>query len=318
MVSAVLMISNRFRIPGSIAGATMAAVATSAPELGTNVFSLLAARNPDSAEATASIGAGTIFGSAVFNLAAVIGLVGLLYGAKLARRVVARDSLVYAGALVLLLVLILFGGASPREITRWEGWVLVAAYAAYLVWLARDARVARERERDDGSGPEDTPIGRASVKLVGCVVAVTVACYFLVEATRFLARAGGRALEMDENGLISVLSLVVVAAATSVPDLFASLSAARRGEGSLAVSNAIGSNTFDLLICIGLPFGVIGGQRIVGDVALSGGFLLFTAVVLTGLIRPGWSVTRLKGAILLALYLLFVGLVVMRTFLGGP
>ena len=110
----------------------------------------------------------------------------------------------------------------------------------------------------------------------------------------------------------------MVAAATSVPDLFASLAAARRGEGSLAVSNAIGSNTFDLLICIGLPFGIIGGQQIIGDVALSGGFLLLTAVVLIGLTQSGWSVTRSKGAILLGLYLLFVLLVVTRTLFGFP
>jgi cation:H+ antiporter len=317
MVVAVLAIAERFRIPGSIAGATMAAIATSAPELGTNVFALIAARNPDSAEATASIGTGTIFGSAIFNLAAVVGLVGMLHGVKLKRRVIVRDILVYLGALILLLSLVFLVGSETNTITRWEGWVLVAAYAGYLIWIIVDARKAREQD-DESDHRRKKPVHWAVLKLLGSTVAVTVACYFLVEATRFLARAGGRALEMDENGMIAVLSLIVVAAATSVPDLFASLAAARRGEGSMAVSNAIGSNTFDLLICIGLPFGAFGGQRLVGEVALSGGFLLFTAVALVALSRPGWSVTRLNGAVLVALYILFVALAVSRTFFGFP
>lgn len=45
-----------------------------------------------------------------------------------------------------------------------------------------------------------------------------------------------------------------LAVGTSVPEVISSLIVSRQGKGSMAVSNSIGSNTFDILLCLGLPW----------------------------------------------------------------
>jgi Ca2+/Na+ antiporter len=52
----------------------------------------------------------------------------------------------------------------------------------------------------------------------------------------------------------SVTGLTFLAAGTSIPEVISSIIVARQGLGSMGLSNSIGSNTFDLLICLGLPW----------------------------------------------------------------
>lgn len=51
-----------------------------------------------------------------------------------------------------------------------------------------------------------------------------------------------------------ILGLTLLAAGTSFPDLVASLIVAKQGSIDMAVSNAFGSNNFDVLLCLGLPW----------------------------------------------------------------
>jgi len=52
----------------------------------------------------------------------------------------------------------------------------------------------------------------------------------------------------------TVMGLSFLAVGTSVPEVFSSLIVCRQGKGSMAVSNSIGSNTFDILVCLGIPW----------------------------------------------------------------
>ena len=50
------------------------------------------------------------------------------------------------------------------------------------------------------------------------------------------------------------MGLTFVAAGVSVPDALSSLAVIKEGLGDMAVSNAVGSNVFDILVCLGLPW----------------------------------------------------------------
>jgi K+-dependent Na+/Ca+ exchanger-like protein len=52
----------------------------------------------------------------------------------------------------------------------------------------------------------------------------------------------------------TVMGLSFLAVGTSIPEVFSSLIVSKQGKGSMAVSNSIGSNTFDILICLGVPW----------------------------------------------------------------
>jgi len=76
----------------------------------------------------------------------------------------------------------------------------------------------------------------------------------------------------------SVMGLSFLAVGTSIPEVFSSLIVCRQGKGSMAVSNSIGSNTFDILVCLGFPWlvkSILNGKG-VGNVSshLAGDFLV--------------------------------------------
>lgn len=52
----------------------------------------------------------------------------------------------------------------------------------------------------------------------------------------------------------TVMGLTFVAAGVSIPDALSSMAVIKEGYGDMAVSNAVGSNVFDILICLGLPW----------------------------------------------------------------
>lgn len=81
------IISNKFKLSSDVAGATFMAVGSSAPELFTAMFALI--RPGDHA----NIGAGTIVGSAIFNILVIIGAAAAFKKAKLTWQPVIRDAL---------------------------------------------------------------------------------------------------------------------------------------------------------------------------------------------------------------------------------
>lgn len=52
----------------------------------------------------------------------------------------------------------------------------------------------------------------------------------------------------------TIMGLTFIALGASIPDCYSSLIVAKHGHGNMAVSNAIGSNVFDILICLGIPW----------------------------------------------------------------
>merc|ERR1712025_467679 len=53
---------------------------------------------------------------------------------------------------------------------------------------------------------------------------------------------------------VAVMGLTFLAAGTSIPDMLSSVIVARKGQGDMAVSSSIGSNIFDVLVCLPLPW----------------------------------------------------------------
>jgi len=111
-----------------------------------------------------------------------------------------------------------------------------------------------------------------------------------------------------------VMGLTLLAAGTSIPDLLTSVLVARAGEGDMAVSSSIGSNIFDVLVGLPLPwllYSLVHWPRPVSVVADS----LFTSIivlfimlgaVITTVAAAGWRMTRSLGAVMFALYAVFV------------
>ena len=278
-------IARRYHIPQSVAGATLAAIGSSSPELFTNI----AAVNLN----VPNVGVGTITGSAIFNILVIVGLSALAGRCRVMPRVVTRDGLTYLFALITLIVVIW-----DRKIMRWEAMALVVLYFFYFGILVRDIKKHPEQLPPD-QREKVMSQGWACFSIVGGFLIFGVVCHYLIYFTLIL----GKAMHVDPV----VMGLLANAAGTSIPDTMASVAAARLGLGSLAISNAVGSNIFDIWFCIGAPLSPRHVTPVAGEVFASVPFLLASFAVALFFIRSGWEVTRREGIVLLVLYGLYFG-----------
>ncbi len=306
VVNSVLALSHRYHVPPAIAGATFAAAATSAPELATNAFSIASAQH-GGGEVAASIGLASIFGSAVFNLAVIVGVVGVISAARLDRHEVMREAVAYLVAVVAAIAL-LSVGATADAFGRGEGLLLIGLYVVYAVWMVRDHRRSGRSSAPPAGDQEAPRFGHPWLVLLVSIAVLVVTCHFLVESTRDLATWVASRLQLDAASSATFIAVTVVAAASSIPDLLTSVAAARRGHARLAVGNAIGSNTFDILVGLGLPSALLGGAPASDLVRYCGLFVLATAVAVPLVLARGWRITRSRGAVLLGIYVAFIAL----------
>ena len=127
----------------------------------------------------------------------------------------------------------------------------------------------------------------------------------------------------------SIMGLTVLAAGTSVPDALGSIVAAREGMGDMAVSNAIGSNVFDVCLGLGIPYliktGIVeGGKEVIAispeNVQKILPSILILAITLFGtgaiMVLNKWRLTQNVGKSLFGLYLCFFIYNVILGFIG--
>ncbi|XP_041120970.1 sodium/potassium/calcium exchanger 4-like isoform X1 [Polyodon spathula] len=120
-----------------------------------------------------------------------------------------------------------------------------------------------------------------------------------------------------------IMGITFLAAGTSVPDCMASLIVARQGLGDMAVSNTIGSNVFDILIGLGLPWGL---QTMVvhygSIVKINSRGLVYSVILLLGSVGltvmavhiNKWKLDKKLGVYVLVLYVVFLCFSVMIEF----
>jgi len=323
-----------------VRGATINAIGSSMPELLTTIFFLFVLQDKDGFAG----GIGTTAGSAVFNGVIIPALVilvvigyGIATGVKVSRKVVLRDGI----ALILAeLLLIYFIGGSSLD--WWQGLILMLIYGVYMTYMLvsmkrnqrRDGYEAQEEEEEEEDDDDDNrnpywaaatldfePIVvpgemkslNAWILLLISTAVIGGACFLLVDSCERL----GEALGIP----IYFIAVVLASAATSVPDTIISMRDAVKGNYDDAVSNAIGSNIFDICFALGFPlflFTLINGPmgmspQTVEDVAVLRILLLGITVLAIGVFYFGRSMGRGKAILLISLYVLFLAYI-----LGDP
>ncbi|XP_050448848.1 probable sodium/potassium/calcium exchanger CG1090 [Cataglyphis hispanica] len=113
----------------------------------------------------------------------------------------------------------------------------------------------------------------------------------------------------------TVMGLTFVAAGVSVPDALSSLAVIKEGLGDMAVSNAVGSNVFDILVCLGLPWFIQTAMIQPGShVNVTSRGLTYSTISLLSTViflvlathLNGWKLDRRYGVVLMLWYLIFI------------
>ena len=336
-----------------VRGATINAIASSMPEVFTSFFFLFVLN-----DATGfSGGIGTTAGSAIFNsmvIPAVSTIAVISMGAvkkiEVSRKVLFRDGIALIIAEFIFLILI-----SGSSLDWHHGLLLMSVYVVYIVFMfasmdkkTKEALVAsspREEPVEVVEGQESSSfflavitldlervfIGKAKINdtrawflLVTATMCIAGVCYWLVLACEWL---GEKTYEVPYLGTfegldipVMFVALILASAASSFPDTIISIKDAKKGNYDDAISNALGSNIFDVCFALGLPlfvFTLINGPIVMPEdiIDLSSELrllLLLSTVAALAIFTTGKYMGRGKAFLLLGIYVFFVTYIVGR------
>jgi cation:H+ antiporter len=288
--------ANRLKIPESIAGATLLAIASSAPEFFTSFLGAVVHH-------VFEVGLIAILWSAIFNVTVIPGMSALMATKplKVVPTVIQRDCVAYSAITLLLLALIEDG-----RLTRIDAAILLGAYGLYVYVLFLMVGAAKGEESEEGATHTGQSLARTILGLVGGIALIGVLCHFMIVV--------GENLSEQFSVSLLILSALIFAPGTSLPDLLLSAISARKGAGSASISNAFGSNSFDLTVCLAVPVLVVGEIPVATDgaVAWSIWMLLGTVALTMILVRTGYELTKKEGGLLVVTFVaLAVTLVVL-------
>ncbi|MBI2614773.1 MAG: sodium:calcium antiporter [Gemmatimonadetes bacterium] len=176
-------------------------------------------------------------------------------------------------------------------------------FTGYAVRVARTGLTASD-EAELADEVQRRAIAQRVAVDVGLIVLGLV---LLAVGARFLV-AGAVTIAQFAGLSERVIGLTIVAAGTSLPELAASVVAARRGQPDIALANVIGSNVFNVLGILGVV-GLVEPQAVNPQIVASDNWwMVGTAFVLLPLMATGMRVSRLEGLALLAAYVTYVAL----------
>lgn len=322
-------IARRWRLPSNVAGASLMAMGSSAPELAIALLALFIAGGAHS-----DVGVGTIVGSAVFNILVITGASAIVRPARVTWQVVVRDCVIYVASIGLLLIAFQDGQISVLEALTFLG-----VYGVYIFILFQwelfvpnnelepvaevEAQFEKLRQDPHWYYHLNTLVERVIGLPMGdprrsYIRAFLVSILFISAISWVLVES---AVDFAEAVHIPpvIVALTILAGGTSVPDLISSIIVARQGRGEMAVSNAVGSNIFDILVGLSIPWLIVlflrGGTITVGTENLWAAtiVLLGTVILLFIFLSTEHLLSRKEGWSLLAVYAGYV----LWTWLGG-
>ena len=298
LVRSSVALSFRLNLSKMVIGLTVVSFATSAPEL---LVSVQAALNGFS-----DISLGNVIGSNIANIGLVLGITAII-----TPLLIDKDFYKFNWPVMMLLsVGLYFILKSGHEISRSEGFGLLASLIIYLVLLINRAKKARGAELLD----EIVDEGLAKVsgfKIIIWLLIGAAALYFGSELLVTGAVDLATALGISER----VIAVTMIAVGTSVPELAASVIAALKKEKAISLGNLIGSNIFNIASVLGItaiiqPIAVKSPEVLSNDILWMLGFAL--VLIPLAFLPKKFEIGRIKGIIIFVAYMLFVSL----AFLG--
>ncbi len=285
-------------MPSLLIGILIVGFGTSAPEM---VVSAIAAMDGNPALAL-----GNALGSNIVNIALILGATALVAPIEIHSKIVKKE-------IPILLFIILLSGVFllDNALSLLEGTLFLSGFFLIISWSIYSAL---KNKRDAFAHDVNQELHLHKMSLKEGIAWLSIGLILLIASSRILVwGAVGIANEFGVSDLI--IGLTIVALGTSLPELAASVIAAKKGEHDIAIGNVVGSNMFNILAVIGIATVITPMNEIPAEVFYRD-WVVMLVLTLTLLIMTYGSngkdgvIGRGKGAILLLCYILY------NTYLG--
>lgn len=282
-------LAARLKIPQLIIGLTVVAMGTSAPEAAVSISGVI--------KGSADITVGNVLGSNILNVLIILGL-----SAVITPLAVGKSTIKYEIPFLIGITALMYVQGLDGEVSRIDGIVQLVLFGLYLAYLIVSAKKSR------GSNTEEYKVKHKGWQLalltLGGLGMIIFGSSLAVDSASAIALAFG----MSER----FVGLTIVALGTSLPELFTSVTAARRGNADIAIGNIVGSNIFNILFVVGIssvimpvPFSSAFGFDCIIAAASAVMLLLFCVIG-----EGGKKLKRWQGAVLLVGYAVYFGCII--------
>ena len=285
-------------MPTLLIGIIIVVFGTSAPEM---VVSAIAAM-----EGNTGLALGNAIGSNIVNIALILGVTAIVAPITVNSKIVKKE-------IPLLLLIVLFSGylLSDNTLTLTEGIILLFGFFALIGW---SVFAAIKGKGDALESEMDKELIEHDMSLKAGIIWLIIGLVLLIGSSRLLVwGAVGVATEFGVSDLI--IGLTIVALGTSLPELAASVIAARKGEHDIAIGNVVGSNMFNILAVIGIAIVISPMNNIPLEVLQRDWIVMLVLTIALLVMSYGFRakngvINRVEGTILILCYVAY------NTYLG--
>ena len=278
-VDGAASIAAKFGIPQLIVGLTVVAMGTSAPEAAVSISAAFGGN--------ADITIGNILGSNILNILIILGLASAITSIAVAKSTLIIDIPIVIVSSLILLILGLDG-----YISRLDAVIIFAGFIGFLAYMI----ISAIKNNESGENIKVMSVPLSLVATIGGLAMIIFGSRFTVSGATAIAEA----MKIDER----IIGLTVVALGTSLPELFTSVTAARKGNADIAIGNIVGSNIFNILFVVGVS-GLIIPVPFKLDFIFDAVASIVVAVLLWIFCIKDKKLTRKEGIILLLGYCIY-------------
>lgn len=295
LLRGAVALATLLKLTPAIIGLTVVAAGTSVPELAVSAIAAW--------QGMADIAVGNVVGSNIFNIALIIGMCALLRPLTITGNTIRLEYPVLALVTLMCLAICQDGAVNWLDATLFLA--VYVGFTAYMVSLVRQQVTAEESRdlREEVSELRVETPARTWVSLLLVAIGVLLlagGAQATVTGAVQLARVWG----WSER----VIGLTIVSVGTSLPEVVASVMSGLRGRTDIAIGNVIGSNLFNILVILGLS-GLLSPLQVQAAIVNSDNWwMLGVTLLLFPCMFTGRRINRWEGALLLAVYATYLGL----------
>ena len=281
LITGSKMVTLKFKISPLVVGITLIAFGTSLPELIVSIIAIL--RNES------GLVIGNVVGSNIANISLVLGITAMLTPIFFSFKKINFD-LYFLMCITLLPLLFIYLG----NLVFWQGLFFILLFGGYFWQLyKKDNSYNEQQENQNVEG-----VFSISLKIILGIVGLGFGAHL------FVIGAIGIAVAFGVSSL--VVGMSIVALGTSLPELAASITAAKHGESEFIIGNIIGSNIMNIILVLGFTLLICPISVEFSDVATQGIFMMILTMGLFILLKYKGGITKFPAGILILIYFLFL------------
>ena len=274
-------IASKFKIPPIVVGITLVAFGTSLPELIVSIIAIL--------KGESGMVIGNIVGSNIANIGLVLAVTAIFVPIVFSFKKISVD-LYFLIFITFLPLLFMYLG----DLVLWQGVCFLLLLGGYCWYLFN-----KDHDYEEDHSDENLSDGLTTfLKIIFGISGLGLGAHI------FVLGAKGIAIALGVSSL--VIGMSIVALGTSLPELSASIAAAKHGETGLIIGNIIGSNIMNIVAVLGFTLLISPISVEFSHVAIHGIFMFVLTLGLFILLKYKGGVTKFYAGVLILIYIIFL------------